>query len=659
MRDHATAAAPSRASLPLTFLVALLVGGAARADDPRDEERFVTDRTSPVVLPLPDEEDAFTFAIFGDRTGGPREGIAVLEQAVVDTNLVGPDLVMTVGDLIQGYNGSEPWMEEMREFRGVMERLDMPWFPVAGNHDVYWRGPDRPEGEHESNYELHFGPLWYAFEHKDSWFVVLYSDEGDPETGRKSFSDPASQRMSPEQFAWLDRTLERTKDGRHVFVFLHHPRWLEGGYGDDWRRVHARLARAGNVRAVFAGHIHRMRYDGVRDGIEYFTLATVGGHLEREIERGGFTHEYHLVTVRDAGIDVAAFPVGSALDVRAITGEVMEAVRTVDDWLPGTVVARPTADGHAVRGDLVYEFANPTDHTLRLHTELAASDQWMVSSEHEHLTLAPRGRARVAFALARDGRTELRSLPRIQFQATLETERAAFPLPVRSFAVPVDPGRLAAPPRPRTERVLDLDGRDDAIRIPDERLDLPDGPFTVECWMKADAFRSRQGLVAKTESSEYGIFVSNGRPSFFVHLDGAYVSAEAAEPVLAVGTWHHVAGVFDGESVALFVDGRRVAAVAGSGARTRNALPLVVGADVNGAGQGTSYFPGRIDEVRLSRGARYTGDAFRPLRRFANDPATALLLHFDGESPWAFDASSSAAHALIENGGRRADARTR
>ena len=242
-----------------------------------DESRFFTSRTSSVEIPLPEEKDAFTFAVFGDRTGGPPEGIEILKDAVKDVNLFEPDMVMTVGDMIQGYNNTQAWIPQMREYKSVMSKLLCPWFPVAGNHDIYWRGEDRPFKQHETNYEMHFGPLWYAFEHKNCFFVALFSDEGNPQSGEKTFRDPDAQRMSPEQFSWLEKTLKQAKDADHIFLFLHHPRWLEGGYGEDWQRVHRLLAEAGNVRAVFAGHIHRMRYDGPQDGIEYVTLATVGG----------------------------------------------------------------------------------------------------------------------------------------------------------------------------------------------------------------------------------------------------------------------------------------------------------------------------------------------------------------------------------------------
>jgi hypothetical protein len=319
-----------------------------------------------------------------------------------------------------------------------------------------------------------------------------------------------------------------------------------------------------------------------------------------------------------------------------LTGEVMEDVRRVDDWLPGRVVERPVARGSAVTGSLVYEFDNPTDRQLSLTTSLVTSDQWFVSADHQHTVLGPRGTGRVAFTLEHDARSPLRSLPALQIEARIETAAAVFPLPVRT-----------------TERVLDLDGRSGQVRLPSDRIELPDGPFTLECWMKADAFRTRQGLVAKTENSEYGLFVSGGRPTFSVHLGDGYVNAEADGPPLSVGTWHHIAGVFDGEEVRILVDGVVRGRAAGSGARRTNDLPLVVGADVDGRGVGTSFFAGRIDEVRLSRGARYADGRATPQRRLADDPATVLLLHFDGESPWAYDASGSNAHGLLEDGARR------
>jgi hypothetical protein len=69
------------------------------------ESRFVTNRPNPRLLPLPKEEGVFAFVVYGDRTSGVPAGLKILEQAVADTNLLAPDLVMTVGDLVPAAGG--------------------------------------------------------------------------------------------------------------------------------------------------------------------------------------------------------------------------------------------------------------------------------------------------------------------------------------------------------------------------------------------------------------------------------------------------------------------------------------------------------------------------------------------------------------------------
>ncbi len=617
------------------------------------EPRFTTSRDG-ADLELPLEEDAFLFVVFGDRTGGPDIGVEVLKDAVRDTNLIEPDLVMTVGDLIQGYNRTDGWMEQMREYKGIMDELLCPWFPVAGNHDVYWRptdDPEKPEGEHEASYEMHFGPLWYAFEHKNCWFIALYSDEGNPDTGEKNFGKPACQNMSPEQFAWLAGTLKKAEDADHVFLFVHHPRWLGNNYGGDWGRVHQLLVTAGNVTAVFAGHIHRMRSDP-RDGIEYVTLATVGAHQGGHVPSAGYLHHFNTVTVRKDQVALASIPVGEVMDVRDITGQVSDDCLALSRLRP--TFSEPVgleSDG-TVSGSIAVKVQNPVGAPIHLTlTPGCADSRWSFTPDHNHAHLGPGEAHEFVFHAHRiAGFDAALRLPAFSLESEYLTRSRRYPIPAVEAPVPVV-ADIAQPARPQRDQALSVSGVGDVVVVASDQIDVPDGPLTIECWAEARTFSSRTGLIAKTENSDYGIFVSDGRPEFIIFIGDSYLTAAADGPMLETGTWHHIAGVYDGEEARLYVDGRLVSAAERRGERRTNLQPFNVGADVDRRGEPTSPFDGLIDGVRISTVARYTGGAFVPATRHVSDADTALLLNMDGAvGPWLFDESGHAAHPLVPGG---------
>ncbi|MDR2754198.1 MAG: metallophosphoesterase [Planctomycetaceae bacterium] len=295
-----------------------------------------TPRNSTVKLTVPQASNSFTFLIFADRTTGLPEDISILKDAVVDANRLSPDFVMNIGDMVQGYNSTEQWMEQMKEYKSVMNELKCSWFPTAGNHDIYAGrfAKDLPKKQHEKEYEENFGPLWYAFEYKNYWFIVLYTDEGNPETDEKNFKKPECQRMSDAQFSWLKSVLNKAKTADGVFIFQHHPRWLGGSYGNDWDKVHTVLVETGNVKAVFAGHIHRMTYNE-KDGIKYITLATTGGKLERIDSNAGLIHEIHHVSLRkNAEPEITILPVKVTLDVTAMPSRQSEQNNNVPKITP-------------------------------------------------------------------------------------------------------------------------------------------------------------------------------------------------------------------------------------------------------------------------------------------------------------------------------------
>ncbi|MFQ5505667.1 MAG: LamG-like jellyroll fold domain-containing protein [Planctomycetota bacterium] len=631
-------------------LFLLLLSTLLAPQDRQTQDRHVHSPRPAKVLPLPKEEGVFHFVVYGDRTGGPAEGIKVLEQAIRDTNLLGPDLVMTVGDLIQGYRNTRRWMGEMREYQSVMNKLDMRWFPVAGNHDVYW--PRGPRGGHEKEYETHFGPLWYWFSHKNAAFIALYTDEGDPATGQKSFRRAEAQQMSQKQLSWLAETLAKVADKDHVFVFMHHPRWLEAYYpGTNWKKVHELLVKAGNVTAVFAGHIHRMTYAGVRDGIEYFSLATVGGGLPQDrFAAGGWLHHLNVVTVRKEGIKIAAIPVGAVMDPRDFSE-----TRIADiDKLRRLHSAggRILLDERgAAKGRLAYELMNPASRSIEVTLSPAADGpNWHFSPSHLHFEIEPGASARPSFFYSR-GPAGFEPFPLPELSVSIAYDEPATRIVLPERRLPIQLGLTALPvallEAGPVNAAVRLSGRGQCVRIDPASLDLGQGAFTVEAWMKARELGGSRALLAKTESSEFSIFVSEGRPRFDVHLDGRYVQASGKEGSLETGKWYHLAGVYDGAELRLYVNGKLAGRSAGRGTRTQNRLPFYVGADPDGRGVPTSFFAGEVDEVRISRVARYQGASFVPAPRHEPDADTLLLLHLDRElGPFVVDHSPRRAHGM-------------
>ena len=108
--------------------------------------------------------DQFQFAVISDRTGGHRAG--VFSRAVELLNLLQPEFVLSVGDLIEGYAGAGEAREQWKEFQGYVGKLQMPFFYVAGNHDV-------SNAAQVKLWKEKFGRTYYSFTYKNVLFLML------------------------------------------------------------------------------------------------------------------------------------------------------------------------------------------------------------------------------------------------------------------------------------------------------------------------------------------------------------------------------------------------------------------------------------------------------------------------------------------------------
>lgn len=228
----------------------------------------------------------FQFAIVTDRTGGRRPG--VFSRAVEKVNLLQPEFVLSVGDLIEGYNDDPGmWALEWAEFEATLQRLQMPFFFCPGNHDI----SNLPMSD---EWHRRFGRSYYHFKYHDVLFVVLNSEDMPAPVKKPKYYIGEKQRK------WAAGVLQANRDVRWTFVILHKPWWY---YLDvdhrllGWKEIEESLGE--RQYTVFSGHNHRYgKY--IRNGREHYILATTGGasQLQKGMGEGYFDH-FVWVTMKD------------------------------------------------------------------------------------------------------------------------------------------------------------------------------------------------------------------------------------------------------------------------------------------------------------------------------------------------------------------------
>lgn len=277
--------------------------------------------------------DQFQFAIISDRTGGHRAGI--FGKAVQQINLLQPEFVMSVGDLIEGQTTAEGNIKEWDEFDGYVKQFKMPFFYCPGNHDAMSKVK-------LTVYSERYGRPYYHFLYKNCLFVVLNSNDPINLKGETVYR---GDKIGKDQLAWLDGVLKENPAPRWTFVFLHHPIWAIGDFTESgWLECEKLLA--GRKHNVFCGHLHRFRMYK-RNGTNYYQLATTGGgSTVRGVEYGEFD-QCAWVTMKGAEPIISNVVLGGVLnhDLSPIESAEIGRYKEPDANTLAEVIGKVTFDG--------------------------------------------------------------------------------------------------------------------------------------------------------------------------------------------------------------------------------------------------------------------------------------------------------------------------
>lgn len=213
----------------------------------------------------------FQFAIMADRNGGERPGI--FEEAIRKLNLLQPEFVICVGDLIPGYSkDGDKIQKQWDTFQSLIQNLEMPFFYVPGNHDL-------TNDLQRRIWADRIGASYYHFLYHNVLFLCVSTEA------------PQEWQISEPQIEYFKEVLAKNRNVRWTFVFMHKPMWNHKE-AKGWQEMEALLQD--RPHTVFAGHTHDYK-KFERNGNEYIIIATTGGGSEM---RGPLYGEFdHVVWV--------------------------------------------------------------------------------------------------------------------------------------------------------------------------------------------------------------------------------------------------------------------------------------------------------------------------------------------------------------------------
>ena len=245
-------------------------------------------------------------------------------------------------------------------------------------------------------------------------------------------------------------------------------------------------------------------------------------------------------------------------------------------------------------------------------------------------------------------------------------------IPMRAEAIP--------PPSPAGGNYLVLDGVDDSAILDFETFGLlmPKGTdeWTFEAWIYPTTLPD-ENILPIILSQQVRMYVwTRGQHGDFRLMGAVHLARAVGHAAVAFGIinkvppnqWHHIAFQGEGRQSILIINdfvrlSRGGTTLADDILHTGHPQDFTIGgfgekieSDMHG-GHFWSHFAGYIDEVRISKGARYNiakGGLTPPEKRkkFKNDAKTVALWHFDesrGTREFS-DTSGNAYHLMGKNG---------
>ena len=204
--------------------------------------------------------------------------------------------------------------------------------------------------------------------------------------------------------------------------------------------------------------------------------------------------------------------------------------------------------------------------------------------------------------------------------------------------------------KPNLLNCLEFDGDNDLVVVDDSpSLDISQ-QITISVWFyNPGNFSGEPGLIQKDGPGSwgrYGLWVTNDKIDFCIFIDGGSQVCLLSTQSLTQNKWHHIAGVYDGSKMVIYIDGSVAGETNLSGNISTSDNKLYISSDPTES----NALPSRIREVSLWNKARTQAEIQNEMNNSLTGTENGLVLYLkmnEGSGQVVSDKSGMGNHGQL------------